>query len=87
MRNSHDITSSVGNEELVEMGKLFEQYLEKSGLKKDATLTTIRNDFFDYLQSINKETTIDNGNSLNQATVSNNEKIKKIEDNKHPRQM
>lgn len=80
MGNSHDITSSIGNEELVEMGKLFEQYLEKSGLKKDETLTTIRNDFFDYLQNINKETTIDNENSLNQATISNNEKIKKIED-------
>ena len=80
MKNSHDITSSISKEELVKMGKLFEQYLEKSNLKKEETLTTIRSDFFDYLKSINNETTIDNENSLNQPTVSNDEKIKKIED-------
>lgn len=80
MKNSHDITSSISKEELVKMGKLFEQYLEKSSLKKEETLTTIRSDFFDYLKSINNETTIDNENSLNQPTVSNDEKIKKIED-------
>lgn len=80
MEKSHDITSSISKEELVKMGELFEQYLEKSGLKKEETLTTIRSDFFDYLKSINNETTIDNENSLNQPTVSNDEKIKKIED-------
>ncbi|MDE5587009.1 MAG: hypothetical protein K2I72_01400 [Bacilli bacterium] len=78
--NSHDITSSISEEELVEMGKLFEGYLEKSGVKKDETFTTIRSDFFDYLQSINNEATIGNESLLNQPTVSNNENIKKIED-------
>ncbi len=79
MENSHDITSSISKEELVEMGKLFEQYLEKKGLKKE-TLAIIRSDFFDYLKGINNETTIDNEKSLNHPPVFNDEKVKKIED-------
>lgn len=78
--NSSDTTSSISKEELVEMGKLWEEYLKRNGIRQGETIVTLESGFLDYLKDVYSDTTITNENLTNQSTISSNEKMKEIED-------